>query len=115
MTASRRGFTIIELITALAIFSLVGVALTGVALANVRNNALAKETSDATDLAQSELEILRAAVTAPTNGGDTVGIFTRSWTVANGPVAGTTKEITVTVTWRSRGTRTVQLKTVVGT
>ncbi|HSB85813.1 MAG TPA: hypothetical protein VLD86_05860, partial [Ilumatobacteraceae bacterium] len=64
---------------------------------------------------QDKIEFFRTQPTAPTTNttGETSGIFTRRWTVANGPsaVAASTKLVTVTVTWRDGGNRSVELKT----
>jgi prepilin-type N-terminal cleavage/methylation domain-containing protein len=115
-TASCEGFTLPEVLVALLVFGTMAGALTSMLLLNVRSNRIAKEMTAATSVAQSQIEAFRASPTAPTNGTDTVTLdntaYTRTWTVAAGPVPGTTR-VTVSVTWREPQPEAVQLTTYV--
>jgi prepilin-type N-terminal cleavage/methylation domain-containing protein len=118
-----RGFTLLETTVALLIlaFALAGAA--SLTKSNVRSNAQARYFSAAGALAQQKLEDLRAggytaaassaANEALNESGGTAGttLFSRSWVVANGALAGT-KDITATVSWADMlGAHQVQIQT----
>ena len=114
--ASCEGFTLPEVLVALLVFGAMAAAITSTLLLNVRANRIAKEMTAATSVAQSRIEAFRSSPTAPTNGNDTVtldnAVYTRTWTVAAGPVPGTT-QVTVRVTWREPQPEAVELTTYV--
>lgn len=116
MITSRRGFTLVELLVSLAIFSVSVVALSSLALSNMSANHVAEDITKATALAEQKIEDLRGASLPPANGtsSDTIGIFTRTWTVAGGPSGTSTKDVTVTMTWGNHGSRSVRLQTLIG-
>lgn len=116
MTSSR-GFSLPEVLVAVAVFGVASAALASVLVLNVASNRVSTEMTQATSYGQDKIEFFRTQPTAPTTNttGETSGIFTRRWTVANGPsaVSGSTKQVTVTVSWRDLGDRSVQLSTYV--
>jgi len=120
---SEKGFTLIEVMVAMAIAT---VGLLGVALMQgtaIQGNNFGKETTQATILAQEALEDLSSSrldphntLTTPLsigNSSDVVneygvptagGLFTRTWTIAphklsNGLNSAFSRRVTITVTW----------------
>jgi prepilin-type N-terminal cleavage/methylation domain-containing protein len=122
---NNRGFTLIEILIAVAIFSIGILAVAKLQLWNVKNNTTGNITTMATMLGRAQLEDLKgvADVTTLTDGadpnnpvdadGNPGGIFTRTWTVTN-PLGGSiTRRIDVTVSWNRRGQdRSVVLSTI---
>jgi type IV pilus assembly protein PilV len=107
----NRGFTLIEVMIAMAIFAIGILAVAGLQLSNTKNNTTGNITTQATMLARQKIEELKtvADVTTLPNGvtadpnnpidadGNTGGIYIREWTVDN-PLGGdTTRRISVTV------------------
>ena len=97
---AQTGFTIVEVLVAVAIFA---IALTGIASllgTTVRANGLAAQLTAATQLTQDKLEELRntpytavasgADSTGLTETGESGGVYTRSWTVTAGTPTATT-------------------------
>ena len=120
---AQAGFTIVEVLVALAIFA-IGLAGIGSLLGTtVRANGLAAQLTAATQLTQDKLEELRntpytavasgADSTGLTETGEAGGIYTRTWTVTTGTPAATAKTVVVTVGWTGRTSHQVQLQTVV--
>jgi len=104
--ASRNGFTLVEVLVAMAIFSVAVLGLAIGATSIMRANKTSYLNTVATTLAQDKLEELKARfVLNITSGGpitDTVKnvVFTRTWTVtANSPTAGVNR-IDVFVSWQ---------------
>jgi type IV pilus modification protein PilV len=117
--ANTEGFTIIEVLVAMGIFT---VAILGVAISAtsvIKANQVSYSTTIATNLAQDKLEDLKANPASVASGSESSipvsgETFSRTWTVtANSPVTGVTK-IDVTVTWTDYTTHTVTLSSVVG-
>jgi type IV pilus modification protein PilV len=115
---NARGFTLIEVLVAMNIFS---VALLGIAMSTasvIKANQVSYYTSLANTLAQDKLEQLKATPSSIASGGpvtDTISgkSFSRSWTVtANSPATGMHK-IDVTVTWTDYQSRSITLSTAV--
>jgi prepilin-type N-terminal cleavage/methylation domain-containing protein len=107
MITTREGFTLIELLVAMAIFAIAVAGFTSVLLADMSNDRLSREISDAAALAQDEMELEPTA-----SGSDTRGIFTRTWTVTNdSPTAGA-RAVVISVSWRDLSTRSVTLRSV---
>ena len=109
------GFTLIEVLIAMAIFSIGILAVASMQLWNVKNNTTGNITTLATLLARDQMEQLKnvadvttlASGTDPNNpvdeNGNAGGIFTRSWVVTN-PLGGSaTRQIQVTVSWTKGG------------
>lgn len=116
---SSRGFSLPELLVAVAVFGVAGAGIASVLVLNLSSNRLSDEITQATSCAQDKIEFFRSQATAPTT--NTTGeactnnLFTRRWTVSNGPsaVSASTRRVTVTVTWRDGGNRSVALDTYV--
>ncbi len=120
------GFTLVEVLAALAVFGIVAAGLAANTMAVVRSNRVSNELSMATTLAQDQVEQLRAldpdtnpAVLAagthadPNNpitvGGAPGGQFARQWSVTrDSPVPGLST-VTVSVSWSDGPQRTVQV------
>ena len=110
-----RGFTLIEALIAIAIFSIGILAVAQLQLWNTKNNTTGNITTMATLLARQQMEMLKnvADVTTLNPGadpnnpvdadGNSGGIFTRTWNVSN-PLGGSTSRLlTVTVSWNRLG------------
>ena len=104
---NQKGFSLAELLIALAILALAMLAAASMQYGSIRNNTSGNMVTQATMLAKAKMEELKntADLTTLTSGAETGinaagqagGIYNRSWTVANlGPTA---RRITVTVQW----------------
>ena len=109
------GFTLIEVLVALAVFSIGILALASLQLSTARSTKTGNVVTQATMLARAQIEQLKnvsdvttlASDTDPNNpideNGNAGGIFTRSWVVTN-PLGGSaTRQIQVTVSWTKGG------------
>ena len=98
------GFSIIECLIALSIFTIGILAVATLVLSSIGENGSARRITEATALAEARLEQLMALPY-----GDIVadqesqGAYTVSWEVTEGAILAETKSITVTVSWRYRG------------
>ena len=103
------GFSLIEVLIALAIFSVGILAVGSMQLSTHKNNTAGNKTTEATMLARQKIEELRAIQDLDDigSGNDTVGIYSREWD--RGPISGITRPIWVEVSW---GDRTVRLDTI---
>ena len=100
----------IELVVALAIFGITIVGFVGNLLSSMRNTRLSEEISDATGLAQDELDAEPG--TSGVDPNPLLGIFNRTWTVTpNTPVNGA-RTVSVTVSWRDAGNRSITLQSI---
>ena len=111
-----RGFTLIEVLIAIAIFSVGILAVAKMQYWNVRNNTTGNMTTQATMLARQQMEALKSqdiedlttgTTPDPNNpideDGNPGGIYTRQWRVTN-PLGGTSsRQIQVTVSWNRNG------------
>ena len=115
--SDNRGFTLLEVLIAVSIFSIGLLAVASMQIGAITGNRLGNELSIATFLAQEQVETLKsAALTSaaltpndalnpvysdPNNPIDETGanggIFNRSWVVANNTTFSRT--VTVTVSW----------------
>ncbi len=112
--AGKAGYSLIEILVALTLFSLVALGLSvGVGIA-VRASKLSADFTLATILAQDKLEELSAQTVFLSDGSDAPAPgFTRDWSVtADAPEAGVT-QIDVTVSWTDTTPHTVSLTAVV--
>jgi type IV pilus assembly protein PilV len=109
---NQDGFTLLEILLAITIFSIGLLAVAAMQVSAIHGNKLGNEWTQATTLAQQQMEVLKsgdittAAYTPGTYGPFAVagvggGIFNRSWTI----VANTTFSVraTVTVSWNQAG------------
>lgn len=124
-TWNTRGFTLIEILIAMAIFSIGILGVAKLQLWNVKNNTTGNITTMATMLGRGQIDVLKgvADVTTLTSGedldnpidaeGNPGGIFTRRWTVTNPLGGNATRRIDVEVSWNRRGqNRSVVLTTI---
>ena len=130
MNTSRfqeQGFTLLEIIVALLIFSIGIFAFLGLQMKATETNILSSNHTTAVSLTESKIETLKQSgyttlVTGshsdPLNPLDEEGAnggkFTRAWLIAATPFAGDLKQITVTTSWiDSSGNHEVALTTIV--
>ena len=108
----KRGFTLLEVLIAVSIFSVGLLAVASMQIGAISGNRLGNELSMATFLAQEQVETLKSATfvsaTLATGNyadlnnpidetGANGGIFTRSWAIA--PNTTFSRSLTVTVSW----------------
>ena len=116
---SSKGFSLPEVLVAVAVFGIMGGALSSLLLLNMNWNRIAKEITTGTSVAQEKIEGLRAALVLPVANTESVtrdGVtYTRTWTVStgtNGLPAGVS-QVAVTVSWREPAPQSVTLQTYV--
>jgi prepilin-type N-terminal cleavage/methylation domain-containing protein len=109
LSKKNRGFTLIEVMIAMAIFAIGILAVGSMQISNTKNNTTGNITTQATMLARQKLEELKTVsdVTTLTSGtdpnnpidvdGNTGGIYTREWTVTNPLGGNTSRRIEVSV------------------
>lgn len=100
---AHEGFSLIEVLVAIGIFSIAILGLAVGAITITRANKTSQFHTVGTNLAQDKLEQLKASAFAAVDAGGDVpppvqGVaFTRNWTVTNNTA--TFKQINVTVSW----------------
>jgi prepilin-type N-terminal cleavage/methylation domain-containing protein len=107
------GYSLLETLVAIAIFSIAAVALTSSLTLGIRTSHASERFTQATILAQDKLEVLCARPATRVSGTDSPQTgFTRTWTIsADTPQIGVT-QIDVTVSWIDYLPRTITLSTV---
>jgi len=123
-TSSRSGFSVIELMVALAVLGVGILGLASVFPLGSQNQLRDRLRTSASDLAQQKLEQLRLSAWSgteltdgihPTSSGETLslqdeGQFNRTWTVATQPgTFADMKKVTILVTWNYLRRDSVQL------
>ena len=111
----NKGFTLMEVLITIAIFSIGVLAVASMQYWSTRNTSSGNIMTTATNLARAQMETLKSVpdVTTLANGsdpnnpinadGNPGGIFTRSWVVSN-PLGGSgSRQIDVTVGWNRNG------------
>lgn len=123
LKTNTRGFTLIEILVALAIFSIGIMAVAKLQLWNVKNNTNSNIATMATMLAREKLEWMKSldlhdaemvSGVEPDidSNGDPGGIFSREWVVTPDSTD-TTCRIDMQVSWTRQGkTRNVELTTI---
>jgi prepilin-type N-terminal cleavage/methylation domain-containing protein len=99
----NQGFTFLEVIMVIAIFTISMVTLAGLQTASIKGNANASKITEASTWASTQLEMLKTvSYDSLANGQTTKGDYAINWSVSNGAVSNT-KNITITVTWTGEG------------
>jgi type II secretion system protein I len=95
------GFTMIEVLIAMALLTIVLLGLCGASVMAINGNSLSKMSTTATVIAKDKIESLKnISYNQITSGSDTPEAnFTRRWTVTNNSPVTNTKTIAVTVSW----------------
>ncbi|MDH3898459.1 MAG: prepilin-type N-terminal cleavage/methylation domain-containing protein [Deltaproteobacteria bacterium] len=113
---NQTGFTLLEILIALAIFAFGVLAVASMQMQGIRANNSSDTLTEATTLASDRMEKLMAL-----NYGDpdldlgahapvTISHHTISWNIVAGPLADT-KRVSISVTWSERGSqRNVQMQ-----
>jgi len=106
---SQKGFSLVEVLIAMAILSLAMLAAASMQFNSIRNNTSGNIVTQANMLAKAKMEELKNTtdLNTLTNGADnginpegqSGGIYDRTWTVEN--LGTTARRITVTVRWKS--------------
>ncbi len=125
-TVDKTGFTLLEVLIAISIFTVGILAVATLQVNAIRKNGLGNEVTQATSLAQMQIEALKradinSAALAPGNYDDPNnpideteaygGTFTRSWDIADNSAY--SRIVTVTVRWIKGGSsHLVALSTV---
>jgi prepilin-type N-terminal cleavage/methylation domain-containing protein len=114
---SRAGFSLIEILVAMGIFSFAILGLAVGAVTITRSNATSQYHTGGTNAAQDIIEQLKSRSYANVNNGnDTVTIqgipYLRTWVVAENANA-TLKQVTVTVQWTDYAARTLTVSSAV--
>jgi len=115
---NQSGFTLIEVLVAISIFT---VAILGVAMSTqsvIRANQENYLTTIATNLAQDKMEELKANPASLASGGPITDVFsgvtfTRTWTVTPDLPVDAVTQIDVTVIWTAYGNRTITVSSAV--
>jgi type IV pilus assembly protein PilV len=116
------GFTLLEVLIALAIFSVGFLAVNAMTTRVIKSNYQSRNLTTAVDLAQNRLEALRAGdFDSIADAGDTgldaredagAGIFDRRVTVTSGPDADY-KTVDVIISWSDPDPRQVVMQTII--
>ena len=116
---SSGGFMLAEVMASITFLAIGLGGLVPLLVGSIRGVDQARRTTAAATLAVDELETIRnTAYAAVASGNDTVTQadsgtqYTRTWTVAAGPTAGT-KLVTIAVQWTCQGSQTVTVQTIV--
>ena len=108
------GYSLIEVLVAMAIFAIASLSLSAGAVAVIRAGHVSERLTQATILAQDKLEEFRAEFEPLRDGSDTRQAgFVRSWQVSfDTPESGVAR-IDVTVSWSDPQPHSVTLVTVI--
>jgi len=116
LSNKNRGFTLIEVLIAMAIFSIGILAVGSMQLSNTKNNTTGNIMTGATMLARQKIEELKNLdrIDLDTaDGNDTVGIYSRDWVTDSVPGSSIAYKLIVTVSWTQRGPeRSVVLESI---
>jgi prepilin-type N-terminal cleavage/methylation domain-containing protein len=112
----QTGFTLIEILIALFILSVVLLAISTMVFSVMRATSQSKEMATATTLVQDKLENLKnARVGSLAVGNDSINLgnitYLREWNIGT---TGNVRTVNVTVNWNSRGAHNVSMTTLRG-
>lgn len=102
MAVDRRGFSLIELLVAVAIFGVLAAALAHSVIAAQQARASTARWMRATQLAEERWERLRAGDRSEDG---PVGEFRRAWSAAASDIDPSLERCDVSVSWEDRGPR----------
>lgn len=122
---SKKGFTLLEVLFALAIFSIGLLAIIGMTTMTIKSNYMSKNLTTAVHLAQNKLDALKArsyddiagsiatefGLDSQENEGS--GIFDRSVTLLSTSVDPNYKTVEVIVSWSDPDLRRVAMQTII--
>jgi prepilin-type N-terminal cleavage/methylation domain-containing protein len=108
------GFSLLEILIALALFSIASVALTLGVTTSIRTNNTSEHLTQATILAQDKLEALLATGPTFVAGSDAPRSgFARTWIIASDTPQVGVSQIAVSVSWTDYSPHTITVTTVV--
>jgi type IV pilus assembly protein PilV len=117
---NNKGFTLIEILAAVVIFTVGLLGVAGLTMVIIRGNTFSSMLTTATVLAQDKLEELRETTYAAIASGSDTAVennvnYTRVWNITDDAPATGMKTIEVTVSWQIRGARQHQvvIKTII--
>lgn len=113
---NHKGFTLVEIMVAMAILMIALLSLVSVTVMVIKGNSFSKTMTTAMTLARDSLEQLKnTGYNSLAGGTDTVGsIYTRTWTVTRDSPAVDMTTIEVVVQWNWQGAvRNATLRTIV--
>lgn len=93
---NEKGFTLLEVMTSMLIMVFSLLMLLHMAMIALDGNRWSSKTTSCAQIMQQKLEELRN-VTVPESGEDTIGEFSRSWTVTT--VGTHLRQVEITATW----------------
>lgn len=120
--AGNPGFSFIDVMLALVVLTIGMLALADLQIVSLKGNTATQYTAAAANIAEQKLEALKGMVYTSVVAETAIPVtdasgltFTRQVTVVNGPIAGSTKTVTVIVTWTDRAglLHTVSLATII--
>ncbi len=109
---NSRGFSFLEVLTAVVLFSFLVIGVLSMTTMNIRSNSYAQHHTKAVQLAESGLEFLRridyttqlpAYAAGVASGYGTLPNYGEYSRTLQATINGTISTLTVTVTWRSQG------------
>ena len=112
---TSRGYSLVELLVGIVIFTIAMSAILSMALSSIRGNAATQRMTEARYLAQGKLEELLNVQPVATlvDGNDTPGDgpYQRTWTITPGPT-GSSRWVEVRIVWNDKGAHEVELRSL---
>jgi len=116
-----QGFTLLEVVIAMLILAIALLGLAGLQVVAVQGNSLASQMTEATMLAQDQLEqLITTPFTTLTGGANNVtgatGVgYNVQWVINPDPISAgdTSADVTVTVSWRDDADHSVIIDSVI--
>ena len=118
MMKEQNGFTLLEVIIALCIFSIGLLAVASMQMSAIKGNHFSGTLTEATNWAADQMETLMSLpydadpdLVAGDHTSPQEDIYTIAWNVLDDATTNNTKTITITVAWTDRGSqRTITLR-----